>query len=497
MNAPDRPNILMIVLDTGRFNDFPGGSNPISGLPFLESLWPEVLSFPRTVAPATWTVPSHAAFFTGRYPWETGAHLRRSLKLDPSFPTLAGLLGQAGYASFTASANGFLCPDFGLTNGFTSAAWGDWWEKWVHVPNRTLPPAGFNCGPTEDLPTGTLWKRLEAVGRIADRSNAFLMGLNRFVNHLRNPGHPFSPYVGPWVESTLQRWLKAQRPEQPIFTFLNFYEAHEPYIVEWDQIGTKPPFFERMRLRQDRTSFFAGQWKPRPEEYDLLREMSHALIRAVDARIKAVVDLFKEAGRWENTVLVFTSDHGQSFGENDFLFHGVRVWESILRVPLWIRFPSGEHRGQTAQGWASLIDLFPTLLGIAGAPVPYLADAIPLLDLLDRPRPIPVLSMSDGTTSKRTLIALSTRERAEFWDKPFVAAYEGDDKVIYDVETGSYQIFNVREDPLEEHDLAAQRGPELGTLVDRARQAGAQLIGKARLELTPELDDRLRSWGYE
>src|SRR5215469_5335127 len=112
-----RPDLLLVVLDCVRAWDFPGGRSAIGPMPFVEGFRRESIHFPRAASVAHWTVPAHASMFTGLYPWEHGVHAKGKLKLDPSIPTVAGHLRDAGYRTLCLSANGLVSPGLGLTNG--------------------------------------------------------------------------------------------------------------------------------------------------------------------------------------------------------------------------------------------------------------------------------------------------------------------------------------------------------------------------------------------
>jgi arylsulfatase A-like enzyme len=497
--APNRrpPDILVVIVDCGRADDFPGGANPIPGMPFTGELFRESLSFPNAVASSPWTIPSHASLFTGLYPWESGAHLKQSLRLEPTIPTLAGILGTHGYASFSASANGFLSTDFGLLNGFTSAVWGDWWERFLHLPSNDRPPWAYNYAPTLRLPKGTLWKMLEEPAKYTNRRPVLLDAINRFTSQLVAPGDSYSPYVGPWIEAAVERWLGGQTKERPVFCFVNYYEAHEPYIIDPAKVAGGLSYRRLAQLRMDRTNFLAGRWHPTPEEFRDLRRLSRAVVQSLDDRLRRLCDVFRRAGRWDNTIVVLASDHGQAFGERGFLFHGVRLWEPVVRIPLWVRWPDGRHRGERGTGWASLIDIMPTLLDAAGAPRPALPSAQSLVELIDQPRFGPVMAMSDGTPARKTLEKMVPRSVWEPWDQAHFAAYSDGRKLILNAATGVVQLFDLKVDPGEVHDLGPSLPPDLaplGSLLDRTRET--LLHGK----VTPqpdELDARLKSWGYE
>jgi arylsulfatase A-like enzyme len=495
--GPDRrPDILLIILDGGRADDLPGGADPIPRMPFAQGLFQQSLSFPRAVAPAPWTVPSHASLFTGLYPWESGVHLKRSLRLDPSIPTLAGLLHAKGYASFSASANGYVSPDFGLTNGFDAAAWGAWWERFIHLPSEDRPPSSYNYGPTRRLPKGAGFKLLEWPAKWTNRRPILLDALNRFTAHLLTPGNPYSPHVGPWVEGAVGRWLQGQPADRPVFCFVNYFEAHEPFIIDPTRVEGGMSYRRLAQLRMDKTNFLAGRWRPTPEEFRDLRRLNRAVVQSLDDRLRRLCGVFERAGRWQNTIVVLAADHGQAFGERGYLFHGVRLWEPVVRIPLWVRWPDGRHRGRQGVGWASLIDVFPTLLDEAGAARPLLPSASSLLELIDQPRFGPAMAMSDGTPARRTLARMVPPSVWEPWDQAHIAGYTDMQKMILNVVTGQIQLYDLARDPLERTNLGGSLSPALVPLAQVLRENGRMLM-QGRIEPpTQELEQRLRSWGY-
>lgn len=492
------PNFLVVILDAARSVDLPGGSNAIDGMRFCGELLKESLSFPNAVAPSPWTIPSHASLFTGLYPWEHGTHNKRTLRVDPELPTLAGVLGEHGYASFAASSNGFLSLDFGLLNGFRSAAWGEWWERFLHLPQSVLPPRAYNFGPTMRLPSPWLMKRLETPSLYVNRRPILLDFINRFASRLRTPEEPhYSPFISGWIERTVGRWLTQQPATKPVFCFVNFYEAHEPYIIDPSVVEGGMTLRELARMRMDRTNFLAGRWHPTASEYRDLQRLYRAVVGALDERVRRLVEIFRAAGRWDNTVLVLSSDHGQAFGENGFLFHGVRVWESIVRIPLWIRFPDGRYAGARARGWASLVDVMPTLLEEAGVTSPTSHFACRLPHIVDRDRPTPVMAMSDGLSRREILAKLAPAAVVNDWDQPFLAAYQGDTKVIVNVEQESGQLFDLRTDPSESAGVDAAAAPGAGPLWNSALRAARRITERPKDAPDPALDARLRSWGYD
>ena len=124
------------------------------------------------------------------------------------------------------------------------------------------------------------------------------------------------------------------------------------------------------------------------KENDVLRreymQAYHACITFVDTQIGLVLDALKENGRWENTIVVFTSDHGFHLGEH-FLWGKVSLFDIGAKVPFMIRAPGLSKSGSSSEAMVELIDLFPTLADLSGLKVPDHLQGQSLRSLLSNP----------------------------------------------------------------------------------------------------------------
>jgi len=184
-------------------------------------------------------------------------------------------------------------------------------------------------------------------------------------------------------------------------------------------------------LRQDFGDCWEGEWAPTGSDRATLRRLYAGGIQALDHRIEAIVRVFQDAGRWDSTVTVLTSDHGQGLGEEGMLSHGMSVADSVARIPLWIRAPGATLAGRSTTTWASLTDVAPTCARLAGIGPTTLPAGPGLLPLLDRRRDDPVWSMSEGVIWKDAREHLTPDQLARF-DRVLVAGFIGNSKVVYD-----------------------------------------------------------------
>jgi len=473
----------------------PGSCQYVAQMPFVEWLMAHSVQFPNAASTSPWTVPSHASLFTGLYPWEHRVHRKSGLILKSTTSTIAETLHESGYATFAAAANSYLKPESGLLRGFESAAWGSRWERFLPAANESYPFQGMDCGPT--APVSRFRRLISGATEIgAPRLAPIVMDtIGSLTSKIRNPTQSFSPIVSPWIEPTFDRWISRQSSETPIFAFFNLYEAHEPYFL--------PPELrrdarERKRFRatrMDRSSVLAGRWAPTEEEYDFVHRLYQATFEVLDRRIQRIFETLRSAHRWENTLFVLTSDHGQAFGEHHFLYHEFRIWDAVVRIPMYVRFPHNLGAGQQGAGWASLVDVVPTILQATNQPSPGGLAGRPLQSLISEERPEPVWAIADGAENRKVLEWVCGPERAAYWDRELVTGFTGTRKVILDVQSNRAKFYNSR---AETSELGDSRGGQSWTdrLLSGGARERAELLGDPGRSHRAWTEQHLRGWGY-
>ncbi len=494
------PDVIIVVLDCVRAWDFPDGVEGLSGTPFLDALRKESVTFPKAVAVAPWTIPSHATLFTGRLPWEHGTHGKGSLTLRKEVPRLPQLLKKLGYRTVSLSANALICPPSGLVEGFDAAAWGSLIDLFLRFGNKTTPSHSQGLGgafeevklglggkllsrlPHEDIPFRSILERNVSIPALAGHAWRGVQGAD--------PRDEFS--VARWIEPTFEEILQSTRKDEPLFCFINFCDAHEPYFPWPEAVRTPGLIWRSLRTRQDRPGWLARTDRNGSWDLSLLHRLYRASIRSMDHRIQRVVESLQRHGRWENSLLVVTSDHGQAFGEKGMIYHRFRVDESMIRIPLWVRFPRSAHGNMRAEGWASLVDVVPTVLEAVGhVPHDPLAGSS-LTQLISQPRREPVMAIADGTMGERWIPAA----RQEELDRVSVAVFAEDVKVTYTATPDEVHAYEIVQDPREQRDVWAERRTELGFWADLAKEVSGKLQSAPPVAPSPGVLERLQGWGY-
>jgi arylsulfatase A-like enzyme len=527
------PNLLVILLDCVRASTFPGTGSPLPAFPFLERLAHESQLFTHASTVAPWTLPSHASLFTGRYPWEHGVMGEGRLQFDSSIPTVAGRLRAAGYATLALSANGLITPLLAAPGSFESYRCAEWWEKtfrWIEPESLGGTPEGrprggrtalhvlrkgFTSGGRPRTPYPTMLRtqdpapsfeqavqnaRPEEVplSRRADTAVwTAIDGANRVARALKAPADPRPLPIAPWIEHALDSWIQSVPAEQPAYCFVNLLDAHEKFLSNTEFVRGLRAWRRFVQIPQNTRLWLEGEWVPTDAEMTLLRRLYESTVAGLEQRVAALIDAYRRAGRWENTLMILTSDHGQAFGEHGELFHERSPYEPLLHVPMWLRQPGGEGGGRIRTEHVGLIDIAPTLLQAAGVFAPSDLRGVALQEDPLPSRELPVLAMADGFPAIETYRGRASEARVlERLRRAFAVAYCGPYKAIVDVRDASVRTFDVVQDPVEAHDLGATDEGERGRAVASAREAAEQIRQASQGTIDPGVHERLKSWGY-
>lgn len=424
----ERPNVLLIILDTVRGFSLSLYGHPSPTTPEMSRWARGGVVFERAIAPAPWTLPSHASMFTGRYPSELSADFRTPL--DETYPTLAEVLQQSGYA----------------TGGFVA--------NLLYTHRATGIGRGFLH--YEDFP--------RSAAQVTTHS-----GLGRvLVQRVRNPLQAWRgdfEWFGRKPAATVTRnfldWQAGLPADRPFFAFLNYFDAHYPYLPPepwYSQFAdTSLPRYNPLRV--------GHPLAPKPTQ-DLIRssELAYeATIAQLDAEMARLIDTLRARGQAERTMIIITSDHGEQFGEHGLLQHGNSMYRQLLQVPLIIVLPGKVPADTRVEEPVTLTDLPATILDLAG---------------VDGEVSLPGRSLR--ATWDSTLAAgpptriYSEIRRPSRWIQSLVA----DGRHFIRNSKGETELFDFEEDPLEERELSGSggAGEEIGRLIALADSIAPTLL---------------------
>ena len=455
------PNIIILCADTLRADHLGAYGYSKATSSWLDELAARAVFFEDTHSQANVTNPSHASIFTSLYMSTHGVLSNKGSRLSPQAVTMAEVLQQAGYQ----------------TAGFTS------------VTHLSFERNGLNQGfefhsgaPTEaDRPRGIL-KRLS---HLLKRDPPCYQGRSRAAQ----------------TNERVFNWLDNQNDSRPLFLFVHYFDTHIPYhppesyVDHFYQGNPHDPDNRSMlqlylhHLTSRRVALFV-KWLKNTTDIDYVTALYDGAIHYLDDQLKVLAQGLQERGLWQNSIVVFTADHGESLGEHGIYFSHSGLYEPSTRIPLIIRVPDWPPGKVTLP--VQSIDIFPTVLALAGIEAPGWREGLNLrpwmrgkegISLDDFSRPI----YSEHAHAK----AVSIREGPWKFIHP-INPHEGMSKVE--------ELFNLEWDPLEEKYLAEQHRQLASAMLQRLVQWQAQRRSSALTplaqETSQELLEKLKSLGY-
>jgi arylsulfatase A-like enzyme len=461
--TPGSPNVLLIVLDTVGADHLSlyGYNRPTS--PTIDELARRGIRFDRVQAASSWTLPSHASLFTGRWPHELSANW--FTPLDGTYPTVAEFLGSRGYATAGFIANtGYCGADSGLARGFTD------------YHDYTFPRlTAFKTSVLVDRP-------IEGVRSIEGLLEDWLDfdRLSPAVEHLW------------WLLKTDRKdtavvnrefldWLSRRRqPERPFFAFLNYFEAHHPY-----QLPEKGIHRFGVRPRTTREATWLRDWRlliqkgPSPHQVDFVRDAYDDCVADLDEQLGWLVDELDRRSILEQTWVIVTADHGESFGEQPGVFwHGTSLYQSQLHVPLVIIPPAGGPSPRVVTETLSLRDLAATIVAVLGlqAGSPFRGDSMARFWNVTSSTSSAKAPAADPVLSEVVPLQSFGPDPSQWSNEPrwpVAALTDGEWAYIRYEGDVREELFHLREDAQERHNLA--RDPTMQPRLERLRGALGRL----------------------
>jgi arylsulfatase A-like enzyme len=327
------PNIILIILDTVRAASLSLYGYPRETTPELERWARRGVVFDNAISAAPWTLPSHATMFTGQLPPDHSADWRTPL--DDRWPTLAEALHARGYRTAGFVSNLIYATwEHGLARGFSH--YEDYPISFGMVLRHTLPG-----------------RKLTDARRLRE-----IIGSDQII------GRKSAARLG----GDFLRWMD-EDSTRPFFAFLNYYDAHDPYLPPPDYFRKFAGHFrERETSPLRRAGPFVRRNRLSAEELRLEVAAYDGAIAYLDDELGKLFSELERRGKLEHTLVIVTSDHGEEFGEHDVFFHGHTLYRQALHVPLMMLGVPSLPAGRRVSGTVSLRDLPATVLHLLRVP---------------------------------------------------------------------------------------------------------------------------------
>lgn len=360
----ERPNILWYVTDQQRFDTIGALGNPHVRTPSLDELTGQGVAFTHVYCQSPICTPSRSSFMTGMYP----ARVHNTRNGNESFPgyppVITKLIADSGY-------------DCGLIGKFHLQSSGHRTEPRIDDGFRYWK---FSHAPRDDWPSGhdyADWVRERGGDLDAMRDSPE-----------RVPGEF---HQTTWASERAMEFIAESR-QQPWLLNINVYDPHPPFVPpksyadQFDPESMPGPYYRPSDLQQQerlKEVDFQGGALP-PEENDAKRNQAlyYAMIAQVDDQFSRILQLLRETNQIDNTVIIFTSDHGETLGDHGLFQKGCRFYEGLVRVPLIFSWPKQFVRDRQSSALVELLDMTATIVELAGLPRPEYMQGRSLMPIL-------------------------------------------------------------------------------------------------------------------
>ena len=211
---------------------------------------------------------------------------------------------------------------------------------------------------------------------------------------MRKKPHDIPPelHQTTWCSDRAIDFLEADHGGKPWLMSVNIFDPHEPfdppqqYLDRFDVASLSGPKFRETDLAAQAKLSEVDFQHParRPEAFNAkwIQAAYYAMIELIDDNVGRMLEALERSGQRDNTIVIFMSDHGEALGDHGLLLKGCRFYEGLVRVPLILSWPGRILEGTRRQSLVELLDIAPTLLELAGVPIPERMQGISLRNLL-------------------------------------------------------------------------------------------------------------------
>jgi arylsulfatase A-like enzyme len=398
--AMKQPNILLITSDQQHWNTL-GVINSKIKTPALDRLCREGTRFNRAYCPNPTCTPTRASIITGQYPSQHGAW-SLGTKLDENAPTVGDALRGAGYAT-TLIGKAHFQPLASAPNQTSIECqpllrdlefWRDFHGPWYgfdHVETARMHADEAHAGGHY-----AIWMEEKGLKNWRDYFQEWPQNNKPPRRHEWDLPAEFH-YTTWTAERSIAAIETSVQNEQPFFLWASFHDPHPPYLVPqpWAtmydpadmELGTleagehellPPHFGETQKEKPDFSAWRETNWAnhgfhSHSIDEDMARcdmAVYYGMTSFMDEQIGRILDSLDALGIADDTIIIFTTDHGHFLGQHGLFHKGAFHYEDLLRLPFIVRWPGQVPQGATSEALQSLVDLAPTFLHAANIDVP-------------------------------------------------------------------------------------------------------------------------------
>jgi arylsulfatase A-like enzyme len=396
----NRPNILLITSDQHHWSAM-GYNNPEVKTPNLDRLARQGTIFDRAYCPNPTCTPTRASLITGRWPSQHGAYALGT-KLMEGEHTVGEAFSAAGYRTALVGKAHFQplrgTDDYPSLEAYPVLQDLDFWREF-QGPFYGFDHVELARNHADEAHVGqhyALW--MEEKG-LANWRDYYRPPTGNATGQKRTWPIPEAYHYDAWIADRTNALMEEYATaDAPFFLWASFFDPHPPYLVPepWDRMydpegltvpqatprehERNPPHFQ---MTQEEHPNFAAWREPEGnamhgfhshlhDRHELAKDMAiyYGMISLMDKYIGSILDRLEALGLAENTLVVFTTDHGHFCGHHGLIAKGAFHYEDMVKIPMVARFPGRIPAGGRSDALQTLVDYAPTFLTVAGLPVP-------------------------------------------------------------------------------------------------------------------------------
>lgn len=404
----NRPNIIWICTDQQRSDSLGCSGNPVARTPNIDSLAAAGTRFTRHITPMQICSPSRATMFTGLYP-RNHQLITNGRALDPEIPTLTGLLADAGYRTHSVGKQHLqplLAPaEYNMPDSrafWRSDAADDW-----NGPYYGFQTLDLLLGESDTAAISGHYARWleanspEAVALLSVDQAPKMPPAD--LDEIWCSAIPSELHYNSWISDCASKFIEQADKDDPFFLFVSYPDPHHPFAppieyadrynpadmslprVDPGERGRLPDYYGDL-FPTDR-GFRELYWAGLPDmeagsmidtagvsDDSMRRAIAHTygMIEMIDDGVGGILKTLDQQGLSDDTIVMFTSDHGELLGTHGLLHKGPPSYRQLVEISLLMKGP-GIRRGQTLDALTNHIDLTPTFLDLAGVSVDKLS----------------------------------------------------------------------------------------------------------------------------
>jgi arylsulfatase A-like enzyme len=456
-----RQNILLVTFDTLRAEDMSVYGYRKETAPFMDEWAQEATVFSRAEASSTYTAPTTTSLMTGKRVW-THQNYHQGSSFNGRGETLPSVLKKNGYYIMAYIQNPFASvKHVGISDAVDVAP----------QPSK-FRIADSLLGLLDKTLYSTFGDKILLYDWITKRDFILYGFINKFSKDVYVTTYP--------TERVFHNFLSDldKDPPEPFFAWLHLNPPHDPYLPP---AGVKRLFNSSPKLLTLKSQLIMRRFSVFPEErkhlVSIFRDRYDEFIRYCDQSFKDFIHKFNEKSVSNNTLIILSADHGESF-EHGVLYHNNgHIYEQMTHIPLIIR-EVGQSEARTVDHLVEQIDIPATILDLVNIPVPHWMEGRSLTPLMRGKRLPHRLALSMYLEKNKSLRHPINRGAFAIWD--------GDYKFILYLGRKESLLFNLKDDPGELHNIIGDQpdiAVRLKTLIlSRLKKANEEIVNKSSKE---------------